>query len=54
MKQRTFTVACKEFFGFHEGQSLSQFAAELKQLTEKDRADLTEMFKSIGYEIVKS
>jgi hypothetical protein len=51
MKQCSFVLACKEFFQFHQGQSLTQFAAELKQLTDEDKADLISWFPSVGYQI---
>lgn len=51
MKETTFAVACKEFFGFREGQKLGDFMHELKQLTDKDRADLIAWFPSVGYTI---
>ncbi len=35
-----FIVACKQFFGFHSGQSLMDFKNEVAQLTEKDRAEM--------------
>lgn len=31
-----------------DGESLSEFAAEVKQLTEKDKADLREWFAAEG------
>lgn len=52
MKQMKFTPACLEFFGKHPDQSLQEFAAELKELTEKDRSDLTKMFPTVGIEII--
>ncbi len=54
MQQKSFAVACKEFFGMRPGQTLADLMAELKSLTEKDRAELTEMFKSVDVEIVQS
>jgi hypothetical protein len=52
MIQKTFVVACKEFFGFKPGQGLQDFAAEVKALSPKDRADLVGEFAKIGIEIV--
>jgi len=37
----TFMAACKNFFGFKPGQTLSEFSAEIKALTPADRAELT-------------
>lgn len=39
-KEMSFTAACKEFFGFKEGQSLQDFMAETKQLTAEDKAEI--------------
>ena len=47
---KTFTAACKDFFGFKDGQKLSEFAAELKALTPEDKQDIFEGFKAIGIE----
>ena len=35
-----FVVACYQFFGKLPGQTMSQFAEELKNLTPKDREEL--------------
>lgn len=51
MKKMGFVSACKEYFGLKEGQTLTQFAQELKALTAKDKADLSAMFATVGYEI---
>lgn len=40
MKTKGFTSACKEFFRLKEEQTLIQFAAELKQLTPEDKAEM--------------
>jgi hypothetical protein len=53
MKQTSFAVACKDFFGFKPGQTMTDFMNELRQLTDKDKADLTKMFPSVGYEIIQ-
>lgn len=53
MEKVTFVVACKKFFGFKPGQTIAQFGEELKQLTSKDRADLVEMFPSVGFQIME-
>lgn len=52
MEKVSFAKACKEYFGMKPGQTLSDFLAELKELTEKDREELKAMFPSVGYEIV--
>lgn len=38
-----FMMACKKFFGMKEGQSLSQFTAEVRELSEKDKKELAEL-----------
>jgi hypothetical protein len=53
MKLCSFMVACKEYFGFREGQNLSGFMAEIKELTDDDRAYFTALFPSVGYQITK-
>jgi hypothetical protein len=54
MEKKTFAVACRGFFGFKEGQTTGDFMKEMKELTPKDRAEFSEMFKTIGIEIVES
>jgi intergrase/recombinase len=51
MEKKSFVKACRDFFLMKEGQKLMEFAAELKELTDKDRADFVDMFKTIGIEI---
>lgn len=48
LKKMSFVLACNSHFGRKPGQSLQEFNQELKALTPKDRADLTEMFKAQG------
>ena len=36
----SFAIACKRFFGTKEGQTLKDFAEELKTLTPSDRDEL--------------
>ena len=47
-QQIPFVVACKMFFGFKEGQKPSDFAAEIRELTAEDRAELTQHFTALG------
>lgn len=54
LKHCTFMMACREFFGAKQGQSLQEFAAEIRALTPKDRNDLIEMFRSVGYDATKT
>lgn len=53
MEKMSFVKACKTFFGFKDGQTLAEFAAELKCLTDQDRADLTALFPSVGIEVTE-
>ena len=40
MAQVGFIAAMRHFLGFREGRELTDFAAELKELTPKDREEL--------------
>ena len=52
MANKSFTMACAEFFGRLPGESLGDFAKELKELTDEDRAELRPMLsKALGCEI---
>ena len=53
LKSMTFVMACNSFFGRKQGQTLQDFNTELKALQPKDRADLTEMFKTVGINVVE-
>jgi hypothetical protein len=54
MNEKTFMVACKEFFGFLPGQTLSDFSAEVKKLTEQDRKEMTPgLEQNLGVKIVE-
>jgi len=53
LKQVTFIMACRDFFGMKQGQTLQEFATEVKQLTPEDRKDMIEMFKTVGYDASK-
>ena len=51
--QISFAAGAKRFFGLKKGQTVGEFAAELKQLTPKDRADLApELSRALGVEVV--
>ena len=47
----SFVVCLKKFFGLKPHQTLKEFVAEVKQLTPKDREELTEMLEKEGYEV---
>lgn len=49
---KTFAVQCMAFFGRKEGQTLAQFAAEIRQLTDTDRKELTKLLASEGYPVL--
>lgn len=51
-KQRTFISLCKEHLSI-QGETLPQFAAELKKLTPQDREDLKSEFVKMGFEIME-
>lgn len=51
-KKMTFVAACNDYFGKKPAQTLMEFRDELKLLSDKDKADPSEMFKTVGYEIV--
>jgi hypothetical protein len=47
-----FTVACKRFFGYKQGQDIRAFAEELKQLTPEDKEELRPLLaKELGEEV---
>jgi len=48
------TTAINRYFGRKEGQTLPQFAQELKVLTEKDRMELAEMLTPVMGETVSA
>lgn len=48
----SFAGACKAFFGLLPGQSLGDFAAEVRKLTDSDRAEITEGLARNGLVIV--
>lgn len=54
LRHCTFIVACREYFGIRQGQTLQQFAAEIRELTTEDKASLTQMFRSVGLDATKT
>jgi hypothetical protein len=54
MKHVTFIMACREFFGIKTGQTLQDFAAEVRSLTQEDKAYFIELFKTVGYDATKT
>jgi hypothetical protein len=53
LKPMTFVAACREFFGKLPHQTLQDFAAELKQLTPDDKAELVILFRNVGIDATK-
>lgn len=51
LKSMSFVAACLDFFGKKPGQSSVDFMQEIRQLTTEDRAELTKLLPSVGYEI---
>lgn len=54
LKNCTFMMACREFFGLKHGQTLAEFASEIRALTPVDKADLIDMFRTVGYDATKT
>ena len=50
-KSGSFVAAMKDFFGFKEGQTLTQFSAELKHLDDNDREYFKKGLRENGYPI---
>jgi hypothetical protein len=48
---KTFVAQVKSFFGMLPGQTNMDFIKEIKALTPKDRAELTEMLGKAGYPV---
>lgn len=49
-----FAMAMRQFFGFKQGETLSQFVQELKALTPEDKAELCEMLsEELGVEVTQ-
>jgi len=53
MQIMSFTAACKQYFGYKQGQTLGEFMNEVKELTPSDRLYFIKLFPSIGIEIAK-
>jgi len=54
MKHVTFVMACREFFGLLPNETLQEFVAEVRALTQKDKTDMIEMFKTVGLDATKT
>jgi len=48
----SFIIAAKKFFGTRTGQSLNEFAAEVRELTQEDREEMAPLLsKALGDEV---
>lgn len=47
-QQKGFTPAMKQYFGLRPGETLRDFAAELKMLTKEDKQEFAEMLRGEG------
>lgn len=48
-----FTIASRKFFGLKDGETLNEFIAEVRALTDKDREEMAPLIaKEIGVEEV--
>lgn len=54
MKRMTFAAAMRDYFGVLPGGNAASFFAELKALTDEDKAWFRANLPSVGYEIVSS
>lgn len=51
--KKTFVVAMREFFGYRAGDTMKEFALELRKLTPGDREDFKVMLEEqAGYSII--
>lgn len=48
---KSFVMAMREYFGYKEGQTMQDFAKELKALNDADRAYFKALLQGIGYTI---
>jgi hypothetical protein len=53
LKHTSFIAACREFFGMKFGQTLQEFAKEVKELTPEDRVEMIALFRTVGYDATK-
>lgn len=51
-KEYSFIAACKDFFGNLPEQTNMQFAAEVKALTDDDRAEIKAGLMAQGYKVI--
>jgi len=52
MQKKTPLVVLKQFFGYKSGQDLKGFGAEIKELSDKEKRDLSELAaQEMGVEV---
>jgi len=54
LKNCTFIMACREFFGMLPGQTLQEFAKEVRELTTDEKKYFIELFTTVGYDATKT
>ncbi len=54
LKQMTFVAACRNFFGLLPNETLQEFVTELKALTPEDKAELIQLFRTVGIDATKT
>lgn len=54
MRVMTFMMSCREFFGTKPGQTLQEFASEIRELTPEDKAYFIELFKTVDIDATKT
>lgn len=54
LKHVTFIMACRSFFGMKPGQTLQEFAAEIRALSLEDKTAFIEMFRTVGFDATKT
>lgn len=48
MAQHSFVAACKIFFGFKDGQTISDFGRELKELSHAEKLEIAQGLRAEG------
>lgn len=48
---KPFSAQCKQYFGYKEGETLTEFMGELKAITPEDKAELSELLGKEGYPV---
>ena len=53
LKNCTFVMACYQYFGKKTGETMQEFTAELKALTDEDKIDMIGYFRVIDIDATK-